>query len=78
MFFCRDHLDRLTVTRAQGAPDLAVEVLSPKTAHYSCPARGAFHPLLGPKIPTPPICRCAQRQSLPEPLSNPKRITPQI
>ena len=34
MFFGRDHLDRLTETRAQGAPDLAVEVLSPKTAHY--------------------------------------------
>ena len=34
MFFNRDHLDRLTEKRAQGAPDLAVEVLSPKTAHY--------------------------------------------
>lgn len=34
MFFSRNHLDRLTETRAQGAPDLVVEVLSPKTAHY--------------------------------------------
>ncbi|HEY0790975.1 MAG TPA: Uma2 family endonuclease [Chthoniobacterales bacterium] len=34
MFFRHDHLDRLTDQRALGAPDLAVEVLSPSTAHY--------------------------------------------
>ena len=34
MFFRHDHLDRLTEKRATGAPDLAVEVLSPKTARY--------------------------------------------